>query len=267
MLLNDFENYLKLHVNSFKTIGHYVGCLKKYFKEYNEFNQDNVNTYLTRYVNENKKSAFNLSLMAFKKYSDFIKTPIDFPKQKRITRKTVTSLSRDEIEKEILPYFQHMFQDYKKRMTIFRFMMLSLMRITEITTLKTEDIDFKTGRIKIKHAKGDKHRETFIHPSIKEDIYELVSNSKTELAFNISNAYITYMFIKINTELNYKKHLTPHTTRRAGAKFLRDNGIKLEQLQQILGHESLSTTGLYIISDTDEIQKSYNKIKYKKGIK
>lgn len=263
--MNNFRNYLKLHVNSPKTIKLYLCCILNYFNKHKEFNQENINLYLTCLVDRNKKSAFNLAISSFKKYALFTKINIEFPKQKKITRKNVTSLSRDEIENEIFPYFDILFKDAKKRKTIFRFMMLSLMRVGEIINLKKEDINFKTRQILIKHAKGDKHRITFLHSTIKEDIFELINKSKTEYAFNIKYAYFEYMFLKINTELHYKKHITPHTTRRAGGKFLRKNGVELEYLKEMYGHESLETTGKYLISDTDEIQEAYNKVKYKKG--
>lgn len=265
-MLNEYENYLKLHVGSIITAKEYVKRIKHFFSIYNEFNQANINAYLTSLIDANKKSAFNLSMASFKKYCLFKKIQIEFPKQKKITRKTLTNLTRDEIEKEIIPYFKLLFNDGDKRTLIFRFMMLTLMRISEVVVLKKDDIDFETGKISIKHAKGDKHRETFIHPEIRDDLQKVIINEEGDSAFNISISYIEYMFSKINNELGYKKHITPHTTRRAGSRFLRDSGILIEELQKILGHESLETTSLYLITDIDDIQKKYNKIKYlKKG--
>lgn len=263
MQINEFENYLKLHVDSNKTVKEYVKRIKHFFDSYNEFNQVNINAYLVSLIDANKKSAFNLSMASFKKYCSFKKTQIEFPKQKKITRKTLPDLTRDEIEKEIIPYFKMLFdKGVEKRILIFRFMMLTLMRISEVVKLKKEDIDFNTGKISIKHAKGDKYRETFIHPDIKNDLEKIVADSDGDSAFNTSISSIEYMFSKINNELGYKKHVTPHTTRRAGSRFLRDGGILIEELQKILGHESLETTSLYLITDINDIQKKYNKIKY-----
>jgi integrase len=263
--MNKFTDYLKLNIDSSQTINLYLIWVKNYFKTYDVFNQENVNSYLTKLVDENKKYSFNTARASLKKYSLFTKIAIEFPKQKNITRKNILSLSVEEITEEIIPYFPHLFKDYHKRITILRFMMLTLMRISEIVNLKKEDIDFDTGSIWIKHAKGDKHRKTFLHPTIKADVMKVVEESKTEYAFNITQSYIRYMFTKINNELNYKQHITPHTTRRAGGKFLRKQGIKLEDLQKMFGHESLRTTGLYLISDIEEIHEAYNKIKYNKG--
>jgi len=265
MQLDEFKNYLQLNVNSKKTVKDYLGRMRHFFIRYKEFNQANVNDCLTSLVD--KKSAFNLSIASFKKYCAFKEISLKFPKQKKITRKNVASLSRDEIEKEILPYFSYLFKDYEKRILIFRFMMLTLMRISEVVNLKKEDINFETNKIAIKHAKRDKHRETFIHPDIKENLRNLLESEKGDSAFNIKKEYIEYMFRKVNNELNYKKHITPHTTRRAGTVFLRQNGLTLEELQKILGHESLETTAKYLTTNIDDIQKKYNKIKYlsKKG--
>ena len=57
-MLSNFENYLKLHVNSNKTIKDYISRLQHFFDRYKEFNQESINDYLTWLINQNKKSLF-----------------------------------------------------------------------------------------------------------------------------------------------------------------------------------------------------------------
>jgi len=263
-MYSKFKNYLKLHVNSEKTVKEYIGRVSHFFDKYNEFNQESINSYLTGLIDEEKKSAFNLSVASFNKYATFKKVFVEFPKYRKIQRKNYSSLTHTEIEKEIIPYFSLLFKDYEKRALIFRFMILSLMRISEIVNLKKDSIDFETGKIYV-NGKGDKNRITYIHKSIKDDLKLMVEQSTTEQAFDFNEVYIRYMFNKINDELNYKKRITPHTTRRAGARYLTDNGMNVELLKTILGHSSLDTTTLYLNYTDDEIQEEYNKIPYNKG--
>ena len=264
--MNNFTNYLKLHVGSLQTADRYTKYLKQFFSKYNEFNQDNVNSFLTNCITHGRKTSFNVSISSFKHYANFTKVILEFPKSKKIIRKNMSSLTKEEIEKEILPYFPELFRDSKKRETIFRFMILSMMRKGEVINLKKQDVDFDTMKISIKSGKGDKDRITFLHESIKNDMIELINQSQTNYVFNIKKEYIEYMFRIINEKLQYKKHITPHTTRRAGAKFMVEQGIRVDHLQIILGHKSLETTRLYIETDIDEIHEAYKKIKYKKGV-
>jgi site-specific recombinase XerD len=264
-MLNDFENYLKLNIDSSETIYTYKRRLTNFFITYNDFNQENINKYLTTLI-EQKKSAslINLSIYAFKSYSKFTNILIDFPKSRKITKKIRVSLSRDEIENEIFPYFNFLFTDTDKRKLMVRFMMLTLMRISEVTRLKKQDVNFDTKQINI-IGKGGKSRVMFLHNSIIEDLKIEFNKSQGESAFNISNGYIEYIFKQINEVANYKKRVTPHTLRHAGAKYLYENGVSLKIIKELLGHSSLDTTDLYLDYTVEEMQIQYNKVKYKRG--
>ena len=267
-MLSDFQNYLKLHVNSENTIRRYMIVLSAFFQDHSEFTQEAVNSYLTSLIDKKRASStFNISMSALKQYMSFKKTHIDFPKQRNIAKAIKPSLNREEIEVEILPYFDSLFEDADKRKLIFRFLMLSMMRISEIVELKKEDINFETNRITILNAKGNKNRVTFLHKSIVEDVKTVLNEHNEESAFNIKIRYIEYMFEQINNCLNYKKHLTPHTLRHAGAMNFYETTHDLKALKEILGHERIETTENYIRDyQLDTIQEQYNKIKYKKGI-
>lgn len=262
--MKEFENYLKLHVNSSKTIEEYVRRVKNFFKKFNEFNQENVNLFLQLLVEAKKSSAFNLSLASFTHYIRFLKIDIELPKTRKISNKIKDTLSRDEIEDEIFPYFADMFEDNTKRMLIVRFMMLTMMRISEIVNLKKDEIDFESRVIKINEGKGDKNRITFLPKSLVDDVKQHVQSHDSEYALNVTKSYIKHIFHKINTELNYKKHVTPHTLRHSGATQFYNETKDLEKLQDILGHESLDTTKKYIHHTIEEMKQCFDMVKYKK---
>lgn len=263
MYLKDFENYLKLHVSE-KSTKNYLERLNRFFVLYKEFNQINVNDYLQSLIGERTVSTVNLSISAFKQYCKFLKIDIEFPKMKKTYKVNRTTLTRDEVENEILPYFEMMFKDYITKKTIFRFMMLSCLRISEVVKLKK--IDFKKDIIDINQGKGGKDRQVYLHDSIYDDVYDLINKSKTESAFNITEAGIRYMFNQINTMLNYKKHITPHTLRHAGALYIyKNNGKDLRFIMNFLGHESMETTEQYINYSKEDMKEVWKMVKYKKG--
>lgn len=266
-MITDFKNYLKLNVNSEKTVERYVGVITIFLQQYSVFTQESVNSFLTSLLDKKQSpSTFNVSMCALKQYDTFKETNFHFPKQKNVAKAIKPSLNVTEIEVEILPYFSDLFQDSAKRKLIFRFMMLTMMRISEVENLRKEDINFETKRISILNAKGNKNRVTFLHKSIAEDLKNVLNEHNEESAFNIKRKYVEYMFDQINTMLNYKKHLTPHTLRHAGALHFYETTHDLKALKEILGHESIETTENYIRDyQLDKIQEQYNKVKYKKG--
>jgi integrase/recombinase XerD len=266
-MIEDFKNYLKLHVNSEETLAKYLNVVEQFLKIHSEFNQNTVNAFLTAIVDrKNSASTFNVYMTGLKQYAKFLNISIDFPKQKKVAKKIKASVNQHEIEKEILPYFDCMFTDPDKRKLVFRFTMLSMLRVSEVCKLKKEDIDFETNRINIINGKGNKNRVTFLHKSIAEDVKKFMLTHDDETVFNICDFYLTYMFQEINNQLNYKKNLTPHSLRHAGALHFYDTTHDLKALKEILGHENINTTENYIRGyDLDSIQQQFNKMKYKKG--
>jgi len=271
MNLTNFKDYLIRSYKSKKTHIQYYGIMKKFFNQYEEFNKENINKFLTDLCNENKFSAKNSSISAFNSYLKYLSengeqinikidgyTTIDSPEK--------PSVNQDEIEKEILPYFPQLFTDYKKRAFVFRFLMLTMLRISEATNLKTCDIDFDKNRLQVVYGKGNKCRLVPFHKIIKADLQKYCQESTSEYALDVSNGYINNIFKKINTELGYKKHLTPHNLRRSGAKTLFKQTRDINALRKILGHKSVETTQIYIGYDNDDTQEVYNKMKYKKGV-
>lgn len=263
-MLEEFKNYLTINMTSKKSVTTYIALLKSYLNKYGKVNQNYINSFLTDLI-ENGKSeqTFNVYLAMFKMYSKFKGLDLILPKSKKVIRKKKVSLTKEEIENEILPYFNIMFQDPEKRKLVFKFMMLTCMRISEVVKLKKEHIDFKNRKIYIVGAKGNKNRTTYIHLDILNDFKKEVDNSPNEYALNINELYIRWMFEQINTQLNYKKHLTPHVLRHAGAKFLYDNGVNIKMLQEMLGHSNLNTTDIYLDYDDDEIQRAFDLTKFK----
>lgn len=265
--MNNFDDYLKLNVNSENTKKIYSFNLKTFFKNQKEFNQETVDNYLLFLINTNKSaSTFNQYLASLKMYSKFKKININFPKQKSGNKKIPSYITLDELEKEILPYFDFMFRDADRNKFLLRFMFLTGMRKSEIINLKKDDIDFDKKIIKIKNTKGKVDREIWITNEIADDIKKYISNSNTELAFNITQNIIKHIFNTLNQQLNYKKKVTPHSLRHSCAVYLVKLGYPIKQLAKYLGHKNLNTTGIYTeLDNIDDKDMFYKLMKFKKG--
>lgn len=269
MLIN-FQNHLKLHVDSKNSRLQYYLRLKLFFSKYNKFNQENVNSFLANCIdNSLKPSTFNGYMIALKHYSKFLKMSIEFPEMKKINKSSDrVFISMKELEEELFPYFSLLFpNNYKKRKLILRFMFLTGLRISEVVNLKKENFNFSSKEIIIKNTKGKVDRKVYIHPLTNEAIKnEFSRHENIENAFNVNKEYIIYIFKKINEELSYKKHVTPHTLRHGGAKFLLSAGMPINELMLFLGHKDVKTTMIYLQANEKEVKDTYfNKIKYKIG--
>ena len=272
-MLNDFKNYLKLNIDTENSRLQYYLRLKLFFSKYNNFNQENINSFLANCVDNNlKPSTFNGYLIALKHYATFLKLDITFPEMKKLNKGTErVFVTKKELEEEIFPYFPLLFpSDYKKRKLILRFMFLTGLRISEVINLKKENINFITKEIIVKDTKGKTDRKVYIHPIISEAIKnEFNKHKNIENAFNITKEYIIYIFKKINEELNYKKkNITPHSIRHSGAKFLLKNNMPINEVMLFLGHKNVKTTMIYLHANEKEVKDTYfSKIKYniKKG--
>lgn len=128
-------------------------------------------------------------------------------------------------------------------------------RRAEVQSLNADDIDFDNSQIIVK-GKGDKYRITFITKDaevvLKQYLKERnkIANDKA-LFINKNGKRLTLssynkIFSHLEKSFNSQKHITPHTIRHTFATELMNNGMDIRTLQELLGHSSTSTTGIYM---------------------
>lgn len=144
------------------------------------------------------------------------------------------------------------------------------MRITELLDLKTTDIHIKEGFINV-IGKGNKER---IVPIGKAAIFSLrkwITDGREKLP-HIPGDYIflnyqgkrlsrqsVWKFIKACAiENGINKEISPHTIRHSVATHLLANGVDLRYIQELLGHEDISTTQIYTHIGINELKNIYN---------
>ncbi|MDG2139262.1 MAG: site-specific tyrosine recombinase XerD [Flavobacteriales bacterium] len=142
------------------------------------------------------------------------------------------------------------------------------LRVTELINLKISNIQFKEGYIKI-IGKGDKERltpigsnaikyillymnEIRVHQKIKKNNEDFVflNNRGSKL----SRVMIFTLIKKIIEKVGIKKKVSPHTFRHSFATHLIEGGADLRAVQEMLGHESITTTEIYTHLDKDYLR-------------
>ena len=268
LMLNDFQNYLKLHIDSINGRIQYWHRMKLFFKSQTEFNQETVNKFLADCVDQKlKPSTFNGYMTAVKHYARFLKIEIEFPKQKQPTKGKKDFLTLKELEEELFPYFNMLFpNDCERRKWIVRLMFTSGLRPCEVVNLKKEDLNFEEQYILVKDTKDKEDRKTFLEQSLTPFLKQEIANSQTDYIFNITQGYIKYIFKKINDELHYKKHVNPYLLRHGFGHHAIKNGISIKELQEAMGHWDIKMTEEYLTLTDDEVINSFKKkFKFKIG--
>lgn len=146
------------------------------------------------------------------------------------------------------------------------------LRVSELTTLKISDLFFEEGFIKIT-GKGNKQRfvpisdvtikyinlyknEIRNHASIQkghEDTLFLNRRGK-----QLTRAMIFTIIKELAAKINLNKAISPHTFRHSFATHLLENGADLRSIQLMLGHESITTTEIYVHLDRKHLSKIMN---------
>ncbi|MBA0884118.1 site-specific tyrosine recombinase XerD [Flavobacterium undicola] len=137
------------------------------------------------------------------------------------------------------------------------------LRVSELVSLKISDLFFDEGFIKIT-GKGNKDRFVPIANSTKKYILLYKDNVRTTVAVKkeftdtlflnrrggqLTRAMVFTIINNLASKINLNKKISPHTFRHSFATHLLENGADLRSIQLMLGHESITTTEIYLHLD------------------
>ena len=134
------------------------------------------------------------------------------------------------------------------------------LRVSELINLKLSDLYFDEDFIKVT-GKGNKQRfvpisdinqkyiniyrkEVRVHLAIKKEHEDFVFLNRR--GKQLTRAMIFTIIKRLAEEIGLKKNISPHTFRHSFATHLLENGADLRAIQQMLGHESITTTEVYM---------------------
>lgn len=145
------------------------------------------------------------------------------------------------------------------------------MRVSELVSVKVDDIDFKRRRIKIM-GKGSKERYVFytdvcenvLNLYLEDGRCEINTRGSKFLFINHLGGVLTprgvrYILDKIIRQTSISKNISPHMIRHSFATHLLNEGCDLLSVQELLGHESLKATSVYTHITTDRMKDVYLK--------
>ena len=130
------------------------------------------------------------------------------------------------------------------------------MRISELCTLKPENMDFENNTILI-YGKGSKERIlqvgnpdvlnalTLYKNTFQEDIKICGYFFVNRLQHRLSDQSVRYMIKHYASLAGIEQHITPHMFRHSFATLLLEQNVDIRYIQKILGHSSINTTEIY----------------------
>ena len=266
-------------VSAYKAdLNQFIYWLKKKNFSLKTITEDNLENYLIFLSKRGYKSSSisrkTACLKAFFKFllkENYRKSNL----MKNINRRNNTKLLPKSIpNNEINLIFRNLNKIRKNKLrniAIFEILYGCGLRVSELINLDLENINFEELEIKCT-GKGNKQRIlptnekclTSINDYIDEERNDLNTKKSKALFLNrngerLSRQSIWAIVRKCTLNLNLSSEVTPHTLRHSYATELLKGGANIREVQELMGHASLSATQIYTFLDNDWIKKEYSK--------
>lgn len=254
--LNDFDNFIS--------------------KDFISITKDDIVKYLNYLRESISARSVNRHISALKGFYNFLleegyikESPLENISVMKTEKKLPKYLSIEEVDKLLnIPLVTH--YDYRNK-AMLEVMYATGMRVSELVSLEYSNVDLYNAIVRIK-GKGKKTRIVPIGEMasyyLKLYIEEyrnklLLKENYNELFLNNHGKPITrhgfnFILENIRVKANIEKEITPHVLRHSFATHLLEGGADLRSIQEMLGHENISTTNIYTYVVNDVLRQNYD---------
>jgi integrase/recombinase XerD len=287
--IKSFQSYLKIERSlSTNTIANYSFDLQRLtqFLELNNIvknpiniSEDEIQLFIyavSKEVNPRSQARIISGLKSFFNYLIFedyrSDNPMELIETPRLGRKLPDTLSIQDIDR-LIAAIDLSKEEGERNKAMLETLYGCGLRVSELVSLKISDLFFDEGFIKIT-GKGNKQRfvpigqttqkymETYknlirIHIPIQkghEDTLFLNRRGK-----QLTRAMVFTIIKDLAVKINLNKSISPHTFRHSFATHLLENGADLRSIQLMLGHESITTTEIYVHLDRKHLTQIVNR--------
>lgn len=274
--IKDYQNYLKIERGlSQNSISNYTMDLQKlagYLEEHAIDNRptgigrDTVQQFIydiAKTVNPRTQARIISGLKGFFNYLVFEDyrddNPMDLIETPKIGRKLPDTLSEDEIN-QLIAAIDLSKPEGERNRAILETLYGCGLRVSELINLKLSDLYFDEDFIMVT-GKGNKQR--FVPISEINQKYINIYRKEIRVHLHIQKEHEDFVFLnrrgkqltramiftivkRLAEAIGLKKSISPHTFRHSFATHLLENGADLRAIQQMLGHESITTTEVYM---------------------
>lgn len=280
--ISDFKDYLKiergLSKNSIISYEHDLIKLTKFLEINKKIKPLQLSPeiikefirHLSKDVSPSTQSRIISGIKSFYEYLLFEKliksNPLAEIEQPKTQRKLPDTLSIDEINLMVSKIEKNK-NEYYRNIAIIETMYGCGLRVSELINLKISDLYLDEDFLKVT-GKGNKQRLVPISSINKKCIVNYLNESRSKIKINpthsdtlflnrrgkgLTRAMIFTIVKKLTKSVGIKKNISPHTFRHSFATHLLENGADLKTIQQMLGHESITTTEIYTHLDNSAL--------------
>jgi integrase/recombinase XerD len=246
-------------------------------KKINELSYQDFQNYLSHLnkqkINARSQSRVISSIRSFFKYLLLEKiveeNPSDLLENPKTGKKLPEFLTIKEVD-ELVQQIDRSKADGERNLAIIEVLYGCGLRVTELIELKISEIYWKEGFVRV-IGKGNKERLVPLGKIASKHLK--VYLNEVRIRQKLSNEFIDHVFLNKNgkklsrvmvfkiikrlTELaGIKKNVSPHTLRHSFATHLVEGGADLRAVQEMLGHQSITTTEIYTHLDKNYLKQS-----------
>jgi integrase/recombinase XerD len=197
--------------------------------------------------------------------------PLTLIESPKIGRKLPDVLTLDDIDKLVAAINLETKEGERNRAMLETLYACGL-RVSELVELKISDLFFDEGFIKVT-GKGNKERFVPIEKYTKKLINLYKNNNRNFIPIQkghedtlflnrrgkkLTRAMVFTIIKELALKINLNKTISPHTFRHSFASHLLANGADLRAIQTMLGHESITTTEIYLHLDRRKLSEIIN---------
>lgn len=200
--------------------------------------------------------------------------PLELIEAPKIGRKLPDTLSTNEID-QLIAAIDLSTLEGERNKAILEMLYSCGLRVSELTTLKLSDLFFDESFIKVT-GKGNKQRFVPIGLPTQRILNIYIENVRNQFPIQktandtlfinrrgnpLTRAMIFTIIKRLAVEIGLEKSISPHTFRHSFATHLLENGADLRSIQLMLGHESITTTEIYMHLDRSfltEVMRNYH---------
>lgn len=288
-LLKNFTDYLKIERGiSANTIVSYRFDIEKLIKFLRELDYEdqpfNISEetlrefiyHQSQEIEARSQSRLISALKSFFKYLIFEDVRQDYPMQNiispKIGLKLPDTLSLGQINALIGAIDLSSEQGHRNK-AILETLYSCGLRVSELTNLKLSDLYFEEGVLSVK-GKGNKNRFIPVEEYTQNVIQLYLNHNRKQLKIakghedfvflnrrgkQLTRAMVFTIIKDLAKKINLEKNISPHTFRHSFASHLLENGANLNAIQMMLGHESITTTQIYLHTDISYIREMLEK--------
>lgn len=286
--IKSFQSYLKIERGLSKnTIDNYSFDLERLcsFLESNNFSvspitisEDEVQQFIysiSKEVNARSQARIISGLKSFFSYLIFedyrSNSPMELIEAPRLGRKLPDTLSIQEID-ALINAVDLSKEEGERNRAMLETLYGCGLRVSELIALKISDLFFDEDFIKIS-GKGNKQRFVPIGSLTKK--YITIYKNEKRIFLSIQKGHEDTLFLnrrgrqltramiftiikELALKIDLNKTISPHTFRHSFATHLLENGADLKSIQLMLGHESITTTEIYVHLDRKHLSEVVN---------